>query len=202
MASHYALVQDTVAAHITGSQGDLSLQTSPGRKLERARVKLMSKHMLLVQRLREQIGFTVWQFPFDARFPKKTYQDCIDRVENIVNFTALMGFCSTSLHLLDEEATPQSQEWHESFRRLQDSVQQISDEVTSLLCLLSSCILHAQPLPPHLHVPAPYALLQRMQASNRSILEISHVAEKGYSAFAVLQIASRSIIIDLYELVE
>lgn len=202
LASHYSLVQETVSANITGEYGDLSLRTSPGRKLERARVKLMSKQMLLLQSLRAQANFTVWQFPLDAPFPKKTYEKIIDLVENIVNFTALIGYCSTGLNLTDENAHPESQEWHNSFQTLQDSVQQTSDEVTSLLCLLSSSILHAQPLPPHLHVPAPYSLLQRMQQNNRHILDISHVTEKGYSAFAVLQIASRSIIIDLYELVD
>jgi hypothetical protein len=162
----------------------------------------MSKQMLLLQSMRAQAGFTVWQFPFDAPFPRKTYEKIIDLVENLVNFTALIGFSSTGLNLTEDEARPETQEWHDSFRILQDSVQSISDEVTSLLCLLSSSILYAQPLPPHLHVPPPYSMLQRMQVANREILNISHVAEKGYSAFAVLQIASRCIILDLYELVE
>ncbi|KIW07754.1 uncharacterized protein PV09_01683 [Verruconis gallopava] len=202
LASHYSLVQETVTANITGEHGDLSIRTSPGRKLERARVKLMAKQMLLLQSMRAQLSFTIWQFPLDAPFPKERYDKIIDLIENIVNFTALIGYASTSLNLTEEEAKPETLEWHQSFRILQDSVQQTSDEITSLLCLLSSSILYAQPLPPHLHVPAPYSLLQRMQATNRHILDISHVAEKGYSAFAVLQIASRSIILDLYELVD
>lgn len=195
-------MQETVAANITGEHGDLSIRTSPGRKLERARVKLMSKQMLLLQSMRQQAEFTKWQFPLDAPFPKKTYDKIINLVENIVNFTALIGYTSTNLALTDEETKPETREWHESFRSLQDSVQKTSDEITSLLCLLSSSILYAQPLPPHLHVPPPYSLLQHMQTTNRHILDISHVAEKGYSAFAVLQIASRSIIVDLYQLVE
>lgn len=202
LASHYSLVQETVAANITGQFGDLSNRTSPGRKLERARVKLMSKQMLLIQSMRGQSDFTRWQFPLDAPFPKKTYDKIINLVENIVNFTSLIGYASTNLNLNEAEPKPESLEWHESFRALQTSVQQTSDEITSLLCLLSSSILYGQPLPPHLHIPAPYSLLQRMQAANRHILDISHVTEKGYSAFAVLQIASRSICVDLYELVE
>lgn len=162
----------------------------------------MSKQMLLLQSLRAQASFTIWQFPLDARFPKRTYEKVIDVVENLVNFTALIGYSSTGLNLASDESKPETREWHESFRVLQDSVQEISDQVTSLLCLLSSSILYAQPLPPHLHVPPPYSLLQRMQIANRHILDITHVAEKSYSAFAVLQIASRSIIVDLYELVE
>ena len=162
----------------------------------------MSKQMLLLQSLRAQAGFTIWQFPLDAPFPKKTYENIIDIVENLVNFTALIGYSSTGLNVASDESKPESEEWHASFRVLQDSVQDISNQVTSLLCLLSSSILYAQPLPPHLHVPPPYSLLQRMQVANRHILDINHVGEKSYSAFAVLQIASRSITIDLYELVE
>jgi hypothetical protein len=161
----------------------------------------MSKQMLLLQSMRVQASFTVWQIPLDAPFPKQTYEKIINVVENLVNFTAIIGYAATGLNITDQ-ATVESREWHDSFQVLQDSVQEISDQITSLLCLLSSSILHAQPLPPHLHVPPPYSLLQHMQAANRHILDITHVAEKGYAAFAVLQISSRSIIVDLYELVE
>jgi hypothetical protein len=151
--------------------------------------------------MRAQASFTVWQIPLDAPFPKQTYEKIINVVENLVNFTAIIGYAATGLNITDQ-ATVESREWHDSFQVLQDSVQEISDQITSLLCLLSSSILHAQPLPPHLHVPPPYSLLQHMQAANRHILDITHVAKKGYAAFAVLQISSRSIIVDLYELVE
>jgi hypothetical protein len=140
------LVQETVSANITGEYGDLSLRTSPGRKLERARVKLMSKQMLLLQSMRAQAGFTVWQFPLDAPFPRKKYEKIIDTVENIVNAASLIGFCSTELNLNTDAAQADSLEWQQSFQALQESVQQTSDEVTSLLCLLSSSILHAQPV--------------------------------------------------------
>jgi hypothetical protein len=201
LASHYSLVQETVAAQAAGTYGDLSVKTSPGRKLERARVKLMSKHMLLIQTMREQSDFTRWQIPIDAPFPKSTYDAIINLVESILNNTALIGYASTNFATYQETADAILQDWRNEFGELLASAEKDCDEVTSLLFLISNCILNAQPLPPHLHLPEPYALLQRLQVVNKAILDISHVAERGYSAFAVMQIASRSITHDLYELV-
>jgi hypothetical protein len=201
LASHYSLVQETVAAQVSGTYGDLSVRTSPGRKLERARVKLMSKHMLLIQSMREQSNFTKWQMPIDAPFPKATYDDIINLVENILNYTSLIGFASTSFATYQESADARTQDWRNEFAELLASAEKSCDEVTSLLCLMSSCILNGQPLPPHLHLPEPYSLLQKLQVMNKDILDISHVAERGYSAFAVMQVASRSITHDLYQLV-
>jgi hypothetical protein len=201
LASHYSLVQETVAAQVSGTYGDLSVRSSPGRKLERARVKLMSKHMLLIQSMREQSNFTKWQIPIDAPFPKKTYDAIIDHVENILNYTSLIGYASTSFATTEQNLDARTQDWRNEFAEILASVEKSCDEVTSLLCLMSSCILNAQPLPPHLHLPEPYSLLQRLQLMNKDILDISHVAERGYSAFAVMQIASRSITHDLFQLV-
>jgi hypothetical protein len=201
LASHYSLVQETVAAQVSGTYGDLSVKTSPGRKLERARVKLMSKHMLLIQTMREQSDFTKWQIPLDAPFPKATYDAIINLVENILNNTALIGYTSTKFITYEESTDVVTQEWRNEFGELLASAEKGCDEVTSLLFLMSNCILNAQPLPPHLHMPEPYSLLQRLQVVNRDILDISHVAERGYSAFAVMQIASRSINSDLDKLV-
>ena len=123
LASHYSLVQETVAAQLSGTHGDLSYRTSPGRKLERARVKLMSKHMLLIQSMREQSKFTKWQIPIDAPFPKATYDAIIDVVENILNYTALVGYASTSFATYQETADASTQDWRNEFAELLASVE-------------------------------------------------------------------------------
>jgi hypothetical protein len=83
--------------------------------------------------------------------------------------------------------------WSADFRRLLGQINPTSHESVMLLTLLSSSILDGQPLPPYLPHPAPYALSQRLEKLDASILSVKHVNEKGYAAFAVLQLAARCI---------
>ena len=74
--------------------------------------------------------------------------------------------------------------------------------MTSTLALLSGAVAQASPLPPYLKMPDPYMLSARMEALDKDVLSIGHVLEPGYSAFAVMQIASSLMKDDMSELVE
>jgi hypothetical protein len=71
-----------------------------------------------------------------------------------------------------------------------------------MLALLSSSITNGQPLPPYLKPPEAYQLSRRLEAVDRDILSIKHIAEPGYAAFAVLQISTRCIHMDLEKLLK
>jgi hypothetical protein len=74
-------------------------------------------------------------------------------------------------------------------------------QITSLLSLLSASIKNQQPLPPYLQTPRPYGLAERLKELDKNILNISHSAEPGYAAFAVLQLSTRCIVGDLNKLI-
>jgi hypothetical protein len=75
-------------------------------------------------------------------------------------------------------------------------------QVTSLLSLLSASIRNGQSLPPYLRPPRPYGLSSKLEEMDADILSVRHIAEPGYAAFAVIQIASRCIIADLEKLLK
>jgi hypothetical protein len=75
-----------------------------------------------------------------------------------------------------------------------------SHEITSILALLSSSITSGQPLPPYLIAPQSYRLSLKMEAVDRNILSIRHIAEPGYAAFAVMQISTKCIHMDIQKL--
>ncbi|KAF2808978.1 uncharacterized protein BDZ99DRAFT_418542, partial [Mytilinidion resinicola] len=201
-ARHHAVVQATITARIHRGEGDMKLKTSPGRRLETERTKLFTKQLILVSRLRELSDFTKWQVPLDARFPKATYDSIINVFENLCTYTALIGYASTSFVIPQEGLSEEHSAWQITLTNLLKSLQHTADDVSSVLCLLSSSILNAQPLPPHLRLPRPYELVKRLQTMDRDVLDVEHVAEPAYSGFAIMQIASKAVIADLRTLTD
>lgn len=121
---------------------------------------------------------------------------------SIVNYTALIGYASntftqSSLHDEDDNSSAQ---WFQDFKRIVSSADITSHEITSILALLSSSITSGQPLPPYLVAPQSYRLSLKMEAVDRDILSIRHIAEPGYAAFAVMQISTRCIHMDIQKL--
>lgn len=57
-------------------------------------------------------------------------------------------------------------------------------------------------LPPYLTPPTAYALSAKLEAVDRDILSVRHIAEPGYAAFAVVQISTRCIQMDVQRLLE
>ena len=82
------------------------------------------------------------------------------------------------------------------------SLQVTSHDLTSTLSLLSAAVTNGNPLPPYLKGPKPFQLSAKLEALDADILSVKHITEPGYSAFAVMQIASSLISDDLGKLIE
>ncbi|KAF2011468.1 hypothetical protein BU24DRAFT_398014 [Aaosphaeria arxii CBS 175.79] len=204
-ANYYSIVHETVMARIRGDEGDVADPTSPGFLLNKARNKVFSKQMLLLQGLRQHSEFVRWEFPLGGKFPIKDYNNIIRLVSNIVNYTSLISYASTSftnpcIIRPTEDDDPSRTQWFRDFRRIITSAKLTSHEITSMLSLLSSSITNGQPLPPYLQAPQSYQLSHRLEATDSEVLSLRHIAEPGYSAFAVLQISTSCINQDLEQL--
>jgi len=199
LANFYSVVHETVKARIRGDEGDMDSKTSPGRRLQKARMEVFTKASQLITSLKMSSSFSRWQISMGGRFPKETYDKIIVLVENILNYSALLGYASTSFG--NEQETGGSA-WMNDFNKLVGQVSTTSHDITSILSLLSSSISSGQPLPPYLKVPNPFALTRKLEALDGDILSVRHIAEPGYAAFAVMEIASRSITADLHKLTE
>ncbi|KAJ5577998.1 uncharacterized protein N7459_006962 [Penicillium hispanicum] len=200
LANYYSIIHETISARMRGDEGDMTLKSSAGRKLEKARHKVFSKQMLMLNGLRTYSGFLKWEVPIGGRFPKKQYDSIIVCVENIVSYLSLLGYASDTLMRLDEDDDESNSVWMHDFRRVVGSAKVTTHEVTSLLCLLSASITNRQPLPPYLKAPRPYSFSKRLEALDKDILSIKHIAEPGFAAFAVLQISTRCIVGDVEQL--
>lgn len=112
---------------------------------------------------------------------------------------ALIAYASRSL---DHEPSADRATWIEDLSRLVGSVDTTSQDITSTLALLSAAITNGNALPPYLKAPKAYNLSTRLEELDPEILSITHIAEPGYSAFAVMQIASTLVSDDMRKLIE
>jgi hypothetical protein len=112
-----------------------------------------------------------------------------------------MAYASSTLSLNDKPAADHTT-WSNDFRRLVTDAHSTSNQITSVLSLLSSCLSNGQALPPYLEMPQPYAFVRRLESIDKNILSVRHIGEPEYSAFAVLQICGGSVTADLEKLVK
>ncbi|KAF2111459.1 hypothetical protein BDV96DRAFT_603054 [Lophiotrema nucula] len=201
-ANFYSIVHETVLARIRDDEGDIEDPKSPGYALQKARNKVFAKQMLLLQGLRMHSAFVRWEVPLGGKFPVKEYDAIIQLVSNIVNYTALLVYASATFAHPSLKEPDSSAQWFQDFRKLIKGAELTSHEVTSMLALLSSSIQNGQPLPPYLSPPKSYQLNARLEQVDRDILSVKHLAEPGYAAFAVMQISTRCINMDLEKLLK
>lgn len=81
LANYYSIIHETVSARMRGEEGDLTIKSSAGRRLEKARNRVFSKQMLMLNGLREYSGYLRWEVPIGGRFPKQQYDSIITCVE-------------------------------------------------------------------------------------------------------------------------
>lgn len=188
----------------------LNSKDHPIHRLDRIRHSVFSKSYILLNKLRVGQAFTKWQVSVGGRFPSETYNDIITCAERVLTYTALIGFASASFGPSAEgsdtngtmEQEAKETEWQRDFKRLLSSLAPTSHQITSRLALLSSSVQNGQPLPPYMLPLEPFHLLSQMEQVDRELLSVKHIAEPNYAAFAVLQIATRSLVGDLNALTE
>jgi hypothetical protein len=92
-----------------------------------------------------------------------------------MNYIALIGYATKSLNT--SEASEST--WIKDLAKMIRSVNITSNEITSMLSILSNSISNAQPLPPHLRAPSAYKLKETLEAIDPKILSPDHITEPG-----------------------
>ncbi|CAK4034012.1 hypothetical protein DOTSEDRAFT_69660 [Lecanosticta acicola] len=203
LANYYSVMHETVKLRLRNQQGDMNMKESPGRKLEKARTKLFSKANLTISGLRTQSTFLAFDIPIGGRFPREHYEKIVDQLQSILNFMSLVSLASYSFTELREEGEHQDGlKWLANFEKLVNHATMTSEQVTTLLSLMSASVISGNPLPPYLRVPEPWLLANKLEDLSKDILSVKHIAEPGYASFAVMQIGTRFINDDLRGLVE
>lgn len=70
LANYYSIIHSTVHARMHDTEGDLSLKSSPGRRLEKARHKILGKLLLLLPSLKQHADFQKFELSIGGEFPK------------------------------------------------------------------------------------------------------------------------------------
>ena len=195
LANYYSCVHTTVnmrLKHGANSKRYEADKSSPMYKLSKARMKCFGKLIVLLSKLREHSSFTKWEPTFGGRFPREKYDELINSLQHMFNYISLIAYSSKAF--AGEGESEHESEWLRDFRSFTGDLQLTSHEMTSILCLVSASVTNAQPLPPYLRVPKPFALAERMESVDPGILSVRHMSEPCYAAFAVLEVASSLIV--------
>ncbi|KAJ9604339.1 hypothetical protein H2200_011173 [Cladophialophora chaetospira] len=186
LANYYSCTHSTVETRLrTTPSLAANPKTDPMYKLDKARQRVFSKLIVMLNRLREQSSFLKYEPTFGGKFPEKTYNELILHMQSLFNYMALTAYSSQTFRTDGPES-----EWLRDFRRITARSRLTSHELTSTLCLASASITNSQPLPPYLTVPHPIDIADQLAAIDPGILSITHINEPCYAAFAVLEIAS------------
>lgn len=123
-----------------------------------------------------------------------------------MNYMSLLSYAtqtwSTRSFPDSDMSTLSHHAWAEDLAILLNEVGPTSHAFTSNLTLLSAAVTEGFALPPYMQLPEPYELSRKLEKLDRGILDSRHVQEPGYSAYAVMQVASSLVTDDLRRLVK
>ncbi|KAI7539883.1 hypothetical protein KC331_g9478 [Hortaea werneckii] len=198
LANYYSGVHESVRMRLRGGEGDITLKDSPGYQLDKARQKVYSKCSTVLTGLRTQASFVKFDIPIGGKFPRERYQAIISQMQSALDFMVLISLASSAFNDLQRlDDRHHGSEWLANFRRLVNDAHVTSETITTLLALMSASVSNGSALPPYLRVPEPYQLTQRLDEMDKDILSVRHIAEPGYSSFAVIQIGTKCMLDDL-----
>lgn len=199
MAHYYSAMHETVQLRLRGLDTDAAIIKTVKEILEKTRRKLFMKCNALLAGLRLRTAIMKFDVPIGGKFPRNQYADITELLQSMLNFMVLITYSSTTFNDLKnlDEAQESHSEWIKAFRHIVAHTEDTSHTVSTLMSLLASSVSNAQPLPPHLKVPEPFRLSEQLDKLDSDILSVRHVAEPGYSSFAVTQLALKFLHDDL-----
>ncbi|KAL5330238.1 hypothetical protein ACEPPN_003764 [Leptodophora sp. 'Broadleaf-Isolate-01'] len=204
LGNYYSAVHQTIELRIRDAEGDVRIKTNPVRALAKARNRLFIKELILLQGMKQHTEFTQWEPTFGGKFPSKTYDRLRYHTKNIMHFITMISYVTESFSDINLEAGSEasSTSWLKDFKELVASMQLSSQNVTTLLSIISGAIAGEKPLPPYLKAPDLVHLTTLLKKMNGDILSVRHVCEPGYAAFAVMQVATTMLWDDLEGLLQ
>jgi hypothetical protein len=81
LANYYSIVHETVSVRMRQIEGDSKDKNSPGYLLQKIRIRLFNKLVLLLQNLKTYRNFVGWEIPIGGKFPAKQYDTVMDCIQ-------------------------------------------------------------------------------------------------------------------------
>lgn len=81
LGHYYGLTHKAVSLRLSGLQGDVQDKQSPIRRVEKARIQLFAKELILIQAMKNHLTFIRWEPTFGGRFPKEIYERLLSHTQ-------------------------------------------------------------------------------------------------------------------------
>jgi hypothetical protein len=81
LAKYVSSVTSSVDQRLLEKEGDISLSLSLSRQLEKMRLSVLAKEVVLLNSMRQNLAFMAWEPRLGGDFPKKTYESIIKEVQ-------------------------------------------------------------------------------------------------------------------------
>ncbi|KAF2863186.1 hypothetical protein K470DRAFT_211067 [Piedraia hortae CBS 480.64] len=197
LANYYSIMLETVRIRLS-SPGAWDSKGGAMVKLDKSRRKVFGKFNTLASALRGQMAFLGFDIPIGGKFPRQEYQNVVELMQSAANFMVLVTIASTAFADAGQrDGWTHTSRWRDDFQRIMSEADIATHQITTLLTLFSGSITTGTPLPPYLQVPEPYELSKHLDEIDKDILSVRHIAEPGYSAFALIQLGSRCMVEDV-----
>lgn len=226
LANFYSCMHTTIEVWIHQEQGDITDPYSPGRILERVRLKLFVKELALLANMRDHSEFTLYEPPIGGRFPKYIYDNIASEIQAILASMDIMAYATRDLESMtprsfstssskykrrsrassdgggeEEEKKEGRERWIHTLARAADTSDFHSQIATSVLCHLSAAVTNGLSLPPYLSPPHPFPLAKRLRRMNASSMDISNIEDPSFAAFVSIEVMSSMVSSSLKNLV-
>ncbi|PGH11059.1 hypothetical protein AJ79_05101 [Helicocarpus griseus UAMH5409] len=210
LANFYSCMHTTIEVWIQQEQGDFSDEQSPGRVLERERMKLFSEEIKLLATMRDHSEYSLYEPPIGGPFPKFIYDNIATEIQAILSSMDIMSFATRDLESMTPRSFSQSrassrhrrrssaggdeedeeERWIDTLAKAADTPDFHSQLATSVLCHLSAAVTNGLSLPPYLSPPHPFPLARRLRKMNEGSLDISNIEDPAFSAFVSIEVMS------------
>ncbi|KFY97139.1 hypothetical protein V498_02242 [Pseudogymnoascus sp. VKM F-4517 (FW-2822)] len=191
LANYVSSTTSTVDHRLQDKEGDMSLRSSPGRKLEKSRQDLLQKQLSLQNLMRQNLSCMDWGLNIGGEFPKEIYKTIIEEIQTIVNYLALIGFASETFIAARKES--HCPVWLTEFAKSRPETSIEAHKTASLLILLSASVKNGEPLPPYLEVPTNSHLSKQVHGDKLDNITFENLDEPGFRALAVIKLAQSCV---------
>ncbi|KAK2848491.1 hypothetical protein FQN49_005673 [Arthroderma sp. PD_2] len=220
LANFYSCMHTSIEVWINQEQGDTDDSQSPGRLLDRARIKLLAEEMALLKTLRVFSDFTRYEPPVGGRFPKETYDNIISAIQTILTSMDLMALATRNLERMaghgsiagssaDDQLpdarrcrsgsaasvhhVAEGEKWIRNLAQAANSPEFRSGVITSVLYHLSAAVTNSLCLPPYLAPPHPFPLARRLRRMNEDLLKFKNVENPSFAAIIAIEVLSSMV---------
>ncbi|RDW58136.1 hypothetical protein BP6252_13547 [Coleophoma cylindrospora] len=206
LANFHTVIHATIKARLRGAEGDMTDKKSLGRHLMHTRKAMFNKMLLLSSAAKHNVYLQKYEPTLGGRFPVAMFEDILSQLTLLLDYMSLLSFATEAWESegpLKEYfyQASRSRAWLSDLAELIGPMNPTEERITSILGQLSAAVAGGRALSMRIETSKPYQLSEKLRRLDPEILDVKHMQELGYSAYAVMEIISSMITHNLNVLV-